>query len=262
MMKYIDTHSHIYLDDFDEDLPQVIERARSAGVSHIILPNIDSTTITRMLNVCTTYKAYCYPTIGLHPTSVKADYEEELKVVEQQLESNNNYVAIGEVGLDLYWDKTYLGEQLLAFDRQVQLALQYKLPLIIHNRDALDQIVAAMEPYKDTPLKGVFHSFTGTVEEVQRLLAFEGFMIGINGVVTFKNSQLSDVLKQVPLERIVLETDAPYLTPVPNRGKRNESANLKDTLAKIAEVYEVTPDYVAEVTTNNALKVFAIPRNF
>lgn len=260
-MKCIDTHSHIYLDDFDVDLPQVIERARSAGISHIILPNIDSTTIARMLNVCATYKAYCYPTIGLHPTSVDAGYEKELEIVEQQLKADNNYVAIGEVGLDLYWDKTYLTEQLAAFDKQVQLALAYNLPLIIHNRDASEQIVAAMEPYKHSPLKGIFHSFTGTVEEAQRLLAFEGFMLGVNGVVTFKNASLSDTLKQVPLNRIVLETDAPYLTPVPNRGKRNESANLKDTLTKIAEIYNVTSEYVAEVTTNNALKVFAIPRN-
>lgn len=257
-MNYIDTHSHIYLEDFDSDLPQVIERARQSGVSHILLPNIDSGTIDRMLKVSTDYEGYCYPMIGLHPTSVNCTYEEELLVVEQQLASSNPYIAIGEIGLDLYWDKTYLKEQLHTFDRQIQLALRYNLPVVIHNRDASDYLYAAMLPYKEAGLKGVFHSFTGTLEEAKHLMEFEGFCLGINGVVTFKNSSLSDTLKHVPLERIVLETDAPYLTPVPNRGKRNESARLKDTLMKVAEIYRESPEKVAQVTTDNALKVFAI----
>jgi len=259
-MNFIDTHSHIYLEEFDEDLPQVIQRAHEAGVAQILLPNVDSTTLQRMLRVCKDYSGYCYPMIGLHPTSVDENYEKELAIVEQELVGPNSYIAVGEVGLDLYWDKTYLKEQKIVFDKQIQWALKYNLPLVIHSRDAFEQIYEVMQPYLSTSLKGIFHSFTGTVEEAGRLLEFEGFMLGINGVVTFKNATLSAVLKQVPIERIVLETDAPYLTPVPYRGKRNESSYLKYTLAKVAGTYGVSSELVAEQTTRNTLKVFAIPQ--
>lgn len=255
-MLYIDTHSHLYLEEFAEDLPQVIDRARLAGVSHILLPNIDHTTLEPMLGVCARYKGYCYPMIGVHPTSINSSYVEELRVVEQQLSASNDYIAIGEIGLDLYWDKTYLKEQQIAFDCQIRLALQYGLPLVIHNRDAFEPLYEVMSSYRKEPLKGVFHCFTGSLEEARRLMEFEGLMLGIGGVVTFKNSSLSSVLKDIPLERIVLETDAPYLTPAPNRGKRNESAYLKYTLLKVAEVYGKSPDNIAEVTTVNALSVF------
>lgn len=258
-MKYIDTHSHIYLEEFDDDLPAVIERARAAGISHILLPNIDSTTIDRMLRVCAKYRHYCYPMIGVHPTSIDGNYEKELAIVEQQLKESDHYIAIGEVGLDLYWDKTYVKEQIDAFDRQIQMALEYKLPLVIHSRDAFEQIYKTMLPYKsESGLKGIFHSFTGTMEEAGKLMEFEGFMLGINGVVTFKNSALPKTLMHIPIKRIVLETDAPYLTPAPNRGKRNESANLKFTLMKIAEIYERSPLEIADLTTANASKVFGI----
>ena len=170
----------------------------------------------------------------------------------------NGYVAIGEIGLDLYWDKTFLREQLLAFEKQVEWALEYHLPIVIHTREAFDYIYKVLQPYKETGLTGIFHSFTGTSEEAAKLLDFPGFMIGINGVVTFKKSQLPEVLKDVPLARIVLETDSPYLTPVPNRGKRNESARLKDTLIKVAEIYRESPEVVAEATSENALKVFGM----
>ena len=254
----IDTHSHLFLEEFSEDLPQVIERAREAGVSYIFMPNIDSTTINPMLSVCAGYPGYCFPMIGLHPTSVNETYEQELAVVHEQLAGTNRYVAIGEIGLDLYWDKTFLKEQLLVFQRQIEWALEYRLPIVIHSRDAFEYIYKVMEPYKNTPLTGIFHSFTGTVEEAEKLLEFEGFMLGVNGVVTFKKSALSETLLTVPLERIVLETDSPYLTPVPNRGKRNESANVKDTLAKVAEIYRMPFEYVSQVTSENALKVFGI----
>lgn len=254
----IDTHSHLFLEEFSDDLPQVMERARQAGVSRIYMPNIDSTTIESMLSVCADYPDFCYPMIGLHPTSVNESYRQELSIVRERLEAPNNFVAIGEIGLDLYWDKTFLNEQLYVFEKQIEWALEYKLPIVVHSREAFDYIYKVMEPYKKTPLTGIFHSFTGTSEEAAKLLEFEGFMLGINGVVTFKKSTLPETLTTVPLERIVLETDSPYLAPVPNRGKRNESANVKDTLMKVAEIFQITPEHVAEVTSVNALKVFGI----
>jgi len=254
----VDSHSHLFLEEFADDLPQVMQRAREAGVTHIFMPNIDSTTIESLLSVCAAYKEFCFPMIGLHPTSVNENYKKELDIVAGQLASSNGYVAIGEIGLDLYWDKTFLREQLLAFEKQVEWALEYHLPIVIHTREAFDYIYKVLQPYKETGLTGIFHSFTGTSEEAAKLLDFPGFMIGINGVVTFKKSQLPEVLKDVPLARIVLETDSPYLTPVPNRGKRNESARLKDTLIKVAEIYLESPEVVAEATSENALKVFGM----
>lgn len=254
----VDSHSHLFLEEFSDDLPLVIARARAAGVSHIFMPNIDSTTIGPLLSVCNTYKGYCFPMIGLHPTSVNADYEKELAVVESYLQQTHDFVAIGEIGLDLYWDKTYLKEQLMAFEQQVEWALEYKLPVVIHSREAFEYIYKVLAPYKKTPLTGVFHSFTGTAGEAARLMEFEGFKIGINGVVTFKKSSLPEALKEIPLERIVLETDSPYLTPVPNRGKRNESAYLKDILLKVAEIYGQPVEKVAELTSESALNLFGM----
>ena len=257
-MRLIDTHSHLFLEEFSEDLPQVIERARAVGVTHIFMPNIDSTTIDAMLSACDAYKGYCFPMIGLHPTSVNTDYKKELDIVVRELESSREYVAIGEIGMDLYWDKTFLKEQQIVLDRQVNWALEYDLPVVIHCRDAFDYIYKVLEPYKNSCLKGIFHSFTGTIEEAARILEFPGFSIGINGVVTFKKSHLPEVLLKIPLEKIVLETDSPYLTPVPNRGKRNESANVKDTLMKVSEIYRMSPEAVGNVTSENALKVFGM----
>ena len=257
-MRLIDTHSHLFLEEFSEDLPQVIERARSAGVTHIFMPNIDSTTIDSMLSVCNTYNDYCFPMIGLHPTSVNADYEKELEIVARELRSFNKYIAIGEIGMDLYWDKTFLKEQQIALDKQINWALEYDLPVVIHCRDAFGYIYNVLEPYKNTSLKGIFHSFTGTDDEAARILEFSGFLIGINGVVTFKKSRLPEVLTKIPLEKIVLETDSPYLTPVPNRGKRNESAYVKDTLMKVSDIYRMSPEAVGRVTSENALKVFGM----
>ena len=257
-MRLVDSHSHLFLEEFQSDLPQVMERAQAAGVSHIFMPNIDSTTIEPMLRVCSDYKGYCYPMMGLHPTSVNADYEKELAVVSEYLVMPNDYVAIGEIGMDLYWDKTFLNEQLYVFEKQIEWALEYKLPIVIHSREASDYIYKVMQPYKNTALTGIFHSFTGTSEEAAKLLEFEGFMLGINGVVTFKKSTLPEALLTVPLERIVLETDSPYLTPVPNRGKRNESANVRDTFLKLVEIYQTTPEYLSQATSENALKVFGM----
>ncbi|KAA6349924.1 D-aminoacyl-tRNA deacylase [termite gut metagenome] len=258
-MRLVDSHSHLFLDDFSEDLPMVINRAKAAGISHIFMPNIDSTTIARMLNVSTLYKDYCYPMIGLHPTSVNVSYEKELIVVTEQLTSLNRYVAIGEIGIDLHWNKTYLREQLIAFERQIQLALEYQLPVIIHCRNAFEQMHEILFSYKYTPLKGIFHSFTGTAKEARKLLEFTNFMIGINGVVTFKTSFLPIILESIPLGKIALETDSPYLTPVPNRGRRNESTFLKNILMRVAEIFRVSPETVAHITSKNVLNMFGIP---
>lgn len=255
-MNYIDSHSHLYLEEFSKDLPEVIERARQAGVEKILLPNIDSATIDDMLSVCSAYKGYCYPMMGLHPTSVGASYREELAVVEERLSSSADFIAVGEVGLDLYWDKTYLKEQTEAFDKQINLAMDYGLPVVIHSRDSFEQVYDILSAYRKSALKGVFHSFTGSLPEAERLMEFEGFMLGINGVVTFKNSNLSETLRSVPPERIIVETDAPYLTPVPYRGRRNESSYLEYTLATIAGIYGLSVREMAAITRRNTLEVF------
>lgn len=257
-MRLVDSHSHLFLEEFSEDLPEVMERARKAGVTHIFMPNIDSTTIEPLLKVCASYEDLCYPMIGLHPTSVREDFRQELEVVHRYLKGEVPFVAVGEIGMDLYWDKTFLKEQVIAFRQQVEWALEYRLPVVIHCREAFEYIYKVLIDYKDSSLTGIFHSFTGTLDEAERILDFPGFCLGINGVVTFKKSALPAVLAQVPLDRIVLETDSPYLTPVPNRGKRNESAYVKDTLVKVAEVYGRTMEEVSEATSENALKVFGM----
>jgi hydrolase, TatD family len=256
-MNFIDTHSHLFLEEFAEDLPLVMQRAKAAGVSRIYMPNIDCSTIKPLLDTVAQYPDYCFPMIGLHPTSVNADFREELKVMKELLDQSHPFVAIGEVGMDLYWDRTFINEQFEAFETQIQWSAEYLLPLVIHSRDSFEEVYQVIKRNEHKNLKGIFHSFTGTLEEAERLLQFDGFYLGINGVVTFKKSTLPEVLKNVPLERIVLETDSPYLTPVPNRGKRNESANVKDTLLKLAAIYQCSPENVADVTTMNALKIFS-----
>ena len=255
-MRVIDTHSHLYVADFTGDINDVVIRAKAAGVEKVLLPNINLASIDDMLDLCTRWPDFFYPMIGLHPTDVNADYLKELDEMEQLLAQPNSFIAIGEIGLDLYWDKTFYKEQQSAFVRQVEWALSYDLPLMIHTRSAHQELLNLLQPYKDRALKGVFHSFCGTVDEAKELLAFEGFMLGINGVVTFKNSQLPNVLNEVPLDRIVLETDAPYLTPVPYRGKRNESAYIVNTLNRIAEIYSLPVDEVAKRVYENSSTVF------
>ena len=256
-MNLIDSHAHLFLEEFAEDLPLVIQRAKQAGVSHIFMPNIDSTTIEPLLKTCDMFPNYCFPMIGLHPTSVDDNYLQELEIVHRQLEENaKRYVAIGEIGLDLYWDKTYLNEQLIAFEQQIEWALQYNLPIVIHVRDAFEYIYKVLKPYRQTALKGVFHSFTGNMEEMKQLLEFTNFYIGINGVVTFKKSHLPDVLKYTPMERLLIETDAPYLAPVPHRGKVNHSIFMKEICATVAECHGVTTEEMANITYANACKLF------
>ncbi|MDR0893767.1 MAG: TatD family hydrolase [Prevotellaceae bacterium] len=255
-MNIVDTHAHLFLEEFTHDLPQVIQRARNAGVTRIFMPAIDSTTLKPLLEVCDAYPDYCFPMIGLHPTSVTDTFRQELAIVEAELDAARRYVAVGEIGMDLYWDKTYLKEQQQALEMQINLALQYNLPVVLHCREAFTYIYKVLEPYRHTALRGIFHSFTGTIEDAAYIMQYPGFLFGINGVVTFKKSTLPEVLETIPLERIVLETDSPYLTPMPHRGKRNESAHVRDVLYKVAEIYQTSPDKVAERTSTTALEVF------
>jgi len=251
----IDTHAHIYSEEFDNDRAAVIQRAIDAGVKKIVLPNIDSQSLPRMLELENDYPDYCYATIGIHPTSVKSDYLAELEIVRSELK-RRSFLAVGEIGIDLYWDKTFLKEQLIAFQQQIDLALQYHLPVIIHVRNSFSETMAALAPYKNSGLKGIFHSFAGTKEEAEAVINFGGFLLGINGIITFKNSGLSEVIKDIELKHLVLETDAPYLTPAPFRGKRNESAYLELILTKVAATFSTTYDTVINTTTQNAQNLF------
>ena len=254
----IDTHSHIFEPDFADDLPEVIARAKEIGVEKIFMPNIDDTSVDAMLGVCRQYPGYCFPMLGFHPTSVDADAMPKVKEMKKRLTEGHPYIAIGEVGLDLYWDKTYIKEQQMVLEEQIQWALEWELPLVIHCREAFPELFGVLKPYKETKLTGVFHSFTGTVNEAMELLDYARFMVGINGVVTFKKSTLPEALKVLPLDRLVLETDSPYLAPVPFRGKRNESSYVKRVAVKLAELYGVEIGEVERQTTANALKVFKI----
>ena len=254
----IDTHSHIFEPDFTEDLPEVVARAKEVGVEKIFMPNIDDTTVDAMLAVCRQYTGYCYPMLGFHPTSVDADAMPKVKEMRKFLVEGHPYIAVGEVGLDLYWDKTFLKEQQQVLDEQIQWALEWNLPLVIHCREAFPELFEVLEPYKETALKGVFHSFTGTVDEAEELVSYTRFMIGVNGVVTYKKSTLPEALKRIPMDRLVLETDSPYLPPVPFRGKRNESSYVNRVAQKLAELYDMEIGEVERKTTANALKVFKI----
>ena len=256
----IDTHSHIFEPEFSEDLPEIIFRAREVGVTHIFMPNIDDTTVDAMLDVCRRYPDYCYPMLGFHPTSVDGDVLPKVNRMKNLLTEGHPYIAIGEVGLDLYWDKTWLKEQQRVLEEQIQWALEWNLPLVLHCRDAFPQLFEVLRPYRETGLKGVFHSFTGTVDEALELVDYSHFLIGINGVVTFKKSTLPEALVNVPLTRLVLETDSPYLAPVPYRGKRNETSYVKRVAVKLAELYGVEIGEVERQTTENALKLFKIPK--
>lgn len=253
----IDTHSHIYEPEFNADRNEVIVRAKQAGVEYILLPNINAGSIEQMLDLYYQYPNYCFPMLGLHPEDIEEDYRQVLADMEKLLEAPDHpYIAVGEVGLDYYWDKTKVKEQEETFRIQIEWAIKYHLPLSIHARNAHRQLVTALSEYRNEPLSGVFHCFGGTKEEAQELLQFPNFMLGIGGVVTYKNSKLPETLSVVPLERIVLETDAPYLTPVPYRGKRNESAYVAEVLRKVAYIYNVSEQEADRITTNNAKHIF------
>ena len=265
MYNIIDTHSHLFVEDFSEDRAEMMHRAREAGITHIVMPNIDASSIQPMLQVCAEYPDLCYPTIGLHPTEVKENHRQVLSAMKSQLDNSMQdkaahapFVAIGEVGLDFYWDDTYKQQQLWALEEQIAWALEYDLPIIIHSREAFAELYALFKHYKDTPLRGVFHSFTGTVDKAQALLEFPGFVIGINGVVTFKKSTIPETLRNIPLSRLVVETDSPYLAPTPHRGKRNESAYVMRVIERLAEIYLCPTEQVAQQTSTTAHKLFFV----
>ncbi len=255
-MQLIDTHAHIYLDVFNNDIDQVVQRAAKNGISKIILPNIDSKTINRLHSLYDAYPEQMIPLMGLHPTHVKKDYKKELDIILQQLHSFS-YKGIGEIGIDLYWDTDSLEEQIAVFRRQLEMALQLNLPVVIHARNSFNEILNIVKKKEFEGITGIFHAFTGDLSLAREITSM-GFMLGIGGILTFKNSNLSEVVKEVDLEHIVLETDSPYLAPVPYRGKRNESSYLIHTAQKLAEIKGLAVDEVGEITTCNVKELFKI----
>ena len=253
-MTIIDTHCHLYSEEFATDIDAVIERARANGVSKFYLPAIDSTAIADMLALEAKYPGVCIPMMGLHPCYVKENYKEELNIVEEWL-NKREFPAIGEIGLDFYWDKTFVKEQYNAFSTQMQWALDKKLPIVIHTRNAMDETIEAVKPFADKGLRGIFHCFSGDAKAAQQIVDM-GFFLGIGGVITYKNGGLPAALGSIGLEHLVLETDAPYLSPVPYRGKRNESSSVQYIVHKLAEVKNTSPTQVAAITTANAQKIF------
>lgn len=255
-MKLIDTHAHLYGAEFDEDRDEMLARAKSNGIQSFVLPAVNAEAMPSMFQLRDQYPNQMYLMTGLHPTYVKEDYESELRFVEEQLKSEK-FCAIGEIGIDLYWDKTFLKEQIEAFRFQIQLAKKYDLPIAIHCRDAFDEVFAVLEKEKGDGLRGIFHCFTGTKEHAELALSYN-MKLGIGGVVTFKNGKIDKFLNEIPIEHIVLETDAPYLAPAPYRGKRNESAYLSLIAQKVADVYGATLEEVAAITTANAKSILGI----
>lgn len=254
---FIDTHTHLFVEQFDNDRSAVVEKAIAAGVEHLLLPNIDVRTIKAMNELVAIFPSHCAAMMGLHPSSVKEDWEEQLAVIQSELFSNK-YIAVGEIGIDLYWDKTFIEAQKEAFRRQVTWAKELKLPIAIHAREAFDEIFEIVDELNDERLTGVFHCFTGTQEQAEKIMSYGGFKMGIGGVVTYKKAELDKVLVNVPLSELILETDSPYLAPVPFRGKRNESSYLLHIAEKLADIYQVSLKEIEEQTTLSAKRLFNI----
>jgi TatD DNase family protein len=254
-MNLIDTHCHLYSKDFHADRPDVIRRAREAGLTDIYLPNVDLESITGMLDLEKSQPGFCHPMMGLHPCHVGEDFSNVLHQMEEWL-VKRPFVAIGEIGLDLHWDKTFAIQQEIAFHRQMDWATKYGIPIVIHSREATDRCIELVTEHKADGIRGVFHCFGGTVEQAEKIKAL-GFYLGIGGVVTYKKAALDEVLKVIGLDQVVLETDAPYLSPVPFRGKRNEPSYIKHVAEKISEFLSMPVDEVAAITTANAKKLFS-----
>ncbi len=255
-MEFIDSHAHLYLDNFTEDIDEVLQRARDKSIARILLPNIDCSTIEAVHKLEKESNEYCLAMMGLHPCSVKANFAEELATINAQFEKRD-YIAVGEIGLDYYWDKSTTDWQKEAFHEQVRWAHDRDLPIVIHSRDSIDDILDLLETWSYPGLEGVFHCFTGDKTQVARILDL-GFMMGLGGVITFKNSNLDNIIHQIPIEHVILETDAPYLTPHPHRGKRNESSYIPLIAKKVAATTGLTLDEVARQTTANARRLFRI----
>ncbi|MDO5524751.1 MAG: TatD family hydrolase [Prevotella sp.] len=265
----IDTHTHLDGEEFAEDLDLVVGRAREAGIGKVFVPAIHLPSVDTVLATCRRFPGFAYPMIGLHPEEVKADWSDVLDSMRSILDKNLSnvdagnprFIAIGEVGLDYYWSREFANEQLQAFERQIQWSVETRLPLMIHCRKAQAEMVRLMKKYRDDLPGGVFHCFTGNDKEAAELLQFSNFCLGIGGVLTFKKSHLPEVVRTIPLDRIVLETDSPYMAPVPHRGKRNESAFTACVLQRLAEALELPEEKVAEQTTANALRIFPLAKN-
>ncbi|MFM9911549.1 MAG: TatD family hydrolase [Chitinophagaceae bacterium] len=253
-IQLIDSHCHLYVDAFKQDIHEVIERAVYEGVEQFILPAIDSSEIQNLLNLEKAWPENCFAMMGLHPCSVNENHLEELQIVKDWL-ARRNFVAIGEIGLDYYWDKTFVKEQQAAFHKQIEWALKYDRPIVIHSRNSTEDCISIVKEHQDGNLSGIFHCFSGDTDAAEKIIDL-GFHMGIGGVLTYKNSGLAEVVKNIPLQHLVLETDAPYLAPVPFRGKRNESSYILYIAAKLAELKNITIEEVAAVTTSNAKKIF------
>jgi len=256
-MGFIDTHTHLFLEQFDSDRSQVVQRAINSGVERMLLPNIDQTTIVDMLNLCEQFPTNCFYMLGMHPCSVDKNIDVHLQTVKDALWNNvNSCVAVGEIGLDLYWDKTFLEEQKQAFRQQILWAKELELPIVIHVREAFNEVFEIIDELNDKNLSGVFHCFTGDTKQAEHILSYGGFYFGIGGVVTYKKSTLPEVLASIPIDNIILETDSPYLAPSPHRGKRNESSFLIHVAEKLSNVYDLSIDNIATITSKNAKKIF------
>ena len=255
-MNITDTHTHLYSSQFDEDQNEMMQRAFEAGISRFFIPAIDSSYTDSMLKLEKNYPENVFLMMGLHPTSVKENVKEELAHVKEMIDSRDFY-AIGEIGIDLYWDKTFLKQQQAAFKTQIQWAKEKNLPIVIHCRDAFDEIFEVLESEKDDKLFGIFHCFTGTIEQAHRAISFN-MKLGIGGVVTFKNGKIDTFLNEIPIENIVLETDSPYLAPTPFRGKRNESSYITQVIDKLVDIYDLSFEEIAKITTQNSKNIFGI----
>jgi TatD DNase family protein len=254
---YIDTHTHIYLKDFDEDRKQIIKECLDSGVNKLLLPNIDKSSIADVIKTCELYKDICYPMVGLHPCYVKDAYKNDLNYLKPIIKTIDT-IAIGEIGIDLYWDKSNLENQREAFMTQINWAKEFKLPIVIHARDSYNEIFEVLDQLNDENLKGIFHCFSSTLEDADRILNYGGFKLGIGGVVTFKNSGLDKVVKNVDIKNIVLETDSPYLTPTPFRGTRNKSSYIPIIANKLSDIYEISSEEIGNITSKNAREIFNI----
>ena len=251
-----DTHTHLYSEQFDDDRNEMIQRAKKAGVSRFFIPAIDSSYTERMLSLENNYPNDVFLMMGLHPTSVKENYQEELAHVKEMIDKRN-FFAIGEIGIDLYWDKTFLTQQQEAFRTQIQWAKENNLPIVIHCREAFNEIFEVLEAEKGDDLFGIFHCFTGTLEQAEKAISYN-MKLGIGGVATFKNGKIDKFLNQIDIKHIVLETDSPYLAPTPYRGKRNESSYITNVVDKLVDIYGITFDEISEITTQNSKDIFSV----
>lgn len=254
-MNFIDTHAHIYVEKMTEQKAEIIQRAKDANISKILMPNIDTASIPEMLSYYKEYPGFCYPMLGLHPCDVKENYEKDLAVMFSQF--SEDYIAIGEIGLDLYWDKTTLERQIAAFEFQIAFALSKNLPISVHVRDAFPETIAVLEKYKDKGLKGVLHCFTGSLTQAEQAIDL-GFYLGVGGVLTFKNAGVDKTIANIDLKHLILETDSPYLAPTPHRGKSNEPSFLPIIAKRLAEVKNTTLEEVAAITSENAQTLFKL----